>query len=178
MNKYFMHIKPRLSGKTSRLIDLLSEGSVLIVPAQYAAWQAIQTSGKPNIMTSQQFISHYQTLGIRYNTYNIIYIDEYLGMAPSVQRHLYEIIKQHHKGKVVIMTSAYRLINCELLRLVTQLRKPGTEKFLNSEYQAEIEYLRYNFLSDPQTQIDAPYHDLEASLTQEQFTMTLGRIFE
>jgi hypothetical protein len=129
-----------------------------------------------------QFINKQTSLGVRPKTYDKVLIDEYLLMTEEEQAQLYNLIR-NTPSTVHIMTSAVRLINNDLLELVRTLRKYEediiyTTSFYNLDQLKQAKYLASNFLSDPNTEIIAPYHDYRRMMTLEQHELSMGKLYD
>ena len=134
-----------------------------------------------NPCSVSHFINKQTIFGVKPKVYDKVLIDEYLLMTEVEQAQLYSLLK-NTPSTVYIMTSAVKLINKDLLELVRTLRKyediVGTTSFYNPEHLKQAKYLADNFLTDPKTEIIAPYHDYRRIMTPEQYELSIGKLYD
>lgn len=185
-------VLPRQYGKTFKLVEMFKnivnedkETVSFITPREV---HAIEVKKRLNLSPTSlnpcsvsHFINKQTIFGVKPKVYDKVLIDEYLLMTEVEQAQLYSLLK-NTPSTVHIMTSAVKLINKDLLELVRTLRKYEdiicTTSFYNLEQLEQAKYLASNFLTDPKTEIIAPYHDSRRIMTPEQHELSMGKLYD
>ena len=187
-------VLPRQYGKTTKLIEMFKgivnedkETAAFITAREVHAREVrsrLNLSPRSlNPCSVSAFINKQTVFGVKPKVYDKVLIDEYLFMTEEDQAQLYGILKST-PSIVRIMTSAAKLINKDILDIVRMNRKHedivAQVAFYDPEHLKHASYLAQNFLSDPNTEIIAPYpyHDYRRMMTLEQHELSMGKLYD
>lgn len=191
MKKCYFHVLPRQYGKTTRLTEMFKnivnedKETVVFITAQEVHAREVKkrlnlSPTSLNPCSVSHFINKQTIFGVKPKVYDKVLIDEYLLMTEVEQAQLYSLLK-NTPSTVHIMTSAVRLIDRNILDLVRTIVKYediiDTVSFYDPEHIKMAEYFTSNFLSDPNTEIIAPYHDYRKIMNPEQYDLSMGKFY-
>ncbi|MFW6016729.1 MAG: hypothetical protein ACOCRK_09855 [bacterium] len=200
MKKCNFFVYPRQTGKTTKITENAikqanSNKKVLIITFNNNMLLSIRQEIIKNvhhldnkIKNNIDMLSARDAIKTLYNnqkdfdSYDKIFIDEYLYFKEEYQMELYNLLKVYAKNAdIEIRTSPVKKIDKTFFKLVKCIKNDETHvstDIFSDNAKSELEYLYYNFLTDKNTDLIVRYDDAKELYPPDRFdTEYLGKLF-